>query len=230
MGRYVSTWQQWPVRMLALATTALAATGLMSACSSPAAGTFQPAAASSADSNQPTTAAPAGGSGGGAFVMPPFGSDVRVVMPKWLPASSREVPAVAADKNFLLAFLYAEYRGNRDHRWTQYASGTARQALAANLREPGVTTESFTGTIRFSHMSAFPDPTRTGDIDVAACFDNSHSRDTNLATGKVLADRTPADQHYYRSTDVLAADSQSRWHVVAVYPVIYYPQAKECKP
>jgi hypothetical protein len=230
MGRNVSTWQQWPVRRLALATVALAAAGLMSACSSPAAGTFQPAAESSAASDPAASAGQAGGAGSTAFLMPPFGSDVHVVMPAWLPDTSSQVPAVVADKNFLLAFLYAEYRGNRDHRWTRYASGTARRELAANLRQPGVTTESFTGTIRFSHMTAFPDPNRTGKIDVAACFDNSHSRDTNLATGKPLADHTSPDQHYYRSTDVLGADSQGRWHVVAVYPVLYYPQAKECKP
>jgi hypothetical protein len=41
-------------------------------------------------------------------------------------------------------------------------------------------------------------------------------------------DTTPPDQHRYRNTDVLAADRGGHWHVVSVYPVIYYPQAKEC--
>ena len=66
-------------------------------------------------------------------------------MPGWLPADRGEAPAVVAAKNFLLAFLYAEYRGNQDDRWTKYVSGAVLGALKANLSEPSVTTESFTG-------------------------------------------------------------------------------------
>jgi hypothetical protein len=49
-----------------------------------------------------------------------------------------------------------------------------------------------------------------------------------LHTGYVITDTTPPDQRHYRNTDVLAADPRGHWHVVSVYPVIYYPQAKEC--
>ena len=160
---------------------------------------------------------------------PPFGGNVRVVMPGWLPADPGEVPAVIAAKNFLLAFLYAEYRGNQDDRWTGYASGQVLSALKANLSEPSVTTESFTGTIIFSHMRAFPDPATAGAIDVSECFDNAGSRNTDLATGKNIAGRIPASQHYYMNTDVMA-QANGRWRVISVYPVVYYPQAQECKP
>src|SRR5262249_9547150 len=97
------------------------------------------------------------------------------------------------------------------------------------LAAPDVTTQSFRGTIRFSHMRAFRDPSLKGDIDVAECFDNSHSQSTSLTTGKVVPDHTPADQHYYLNTDVLERH-QGGWHVVSVYPVVYYPRAKECRP
>src|SRR5439155_4596195 len=50
----------------------------------------------------------------------PFGSNVHILMPAWLPADRGEVPAVITAKNFLLAFLYAEYKGNQDHRWAIY--------------------------------------------------------------------------------------------------------------
>src|SRR5580704_14785306 len=116
------------------------------------------------------------------------------------PAGPGQVPAVIAAKDFLLAFLYAEYRGNQDDRWTGYASGPVLGALKANLTEPSVTTESFSGTIVFSHMRAFPDPATPGAIDVSECFDNAGSRNTDLGTGRSIADRIPASQHYYMNT------------------------------
>ena len=159
---------------------------------------------------------------------PPFGSNVRVVMPAWLPADRGEVPAVVTAKNFLLAFLYAEYRGNQDRRWAIYVSGQVSGALASVLAQPGVTTESFTGTIRFSKMRAFPDPSLAGAVDVSECFSNARSANVGLHTGQIVPDTTPPGQHHYRNTDVLARDRGGHWHVVSVYPVIYYPQAKEC--
>jgi hypothetical protein len=139
-----------------------------------------------------------------------------------------EVPAVIAAKNFLLALLYAEYKGGRDQRWTAYVSGSVvAPGLRGTLNAPNVTTESFRGTVRFSHMHAFPDPTVKGAIDVSECFDNSKVVNTSLATGKVVPDHTPADQHYYLNTDVLTQNGG--WHVVSVYPVVYYPRARECR-
>ncbi|HEY1346795.1 MAG TPA: hypothetical protein VGF54_17535, partial [Streptosporangiaceae bacterium] len=34
---------------------------------------------------------------------PPFGRNVRIIMPAWLPADRSEIPAVITAKNFLLA-------------------------------------------------------------------------------------------------------------------------------
>jgi hypothetical protein len=159
---------------------------------------------------------------------PPFGSNVHVIMTAWLPTDRSEVPAVITAKNFLLAFLYAEYQGNQDHRWAIYVRGEVSGALTSDLSRPDVTTESFTGIIRFSHMRAFPDPSIPGAVDVSECFSNARSATVGLHTGQVIPDTTPSDQRHYRNTDVLAADRGGHWHVVSVYPVIYYPQAKEC--
>jgi hypothetical protein len=159
---------------------------------------------------------------------PPFAGNVHVVMPAWLPADRSEVPAVITAKNFLLAFLYAEYKGNQDDRWAIYVTGQVSGALAVDLSQPDVTTESFTGTIRFSQIRAFQDPSLAGAVDISECFSNAQSVNVGLHTGKVIPDTTPPDQHHYRNTDVLAADRGGHWHVVSVYPVIYYPQAKEC--
>jgi hypothetical protein len=220
-----------------LITGLLAAGGLLTAGCATSPATFRPAGVTTPDgtgspaspAEHTTDPSSAGAGTAGSLTWPPFGSNVRIFMPGWLPADPGEVPAVVAAKNFLLAFLYAEYRGNQDDRWTRYVSGDALGALKANLSQPSVTTESFTGTISFSHLRAYPDPTTTGAIDVSECFDSSGSRNTSLATGKIIPDRIPADQHYYRNTDVMARKN-GQWNVVSVYPVVYYPQAAECKP
>lgn len=151
-------------------------------------------------------------------------------MPGWLPSQHGEAAAVVANKNFLLALLYAEYRGDRDHRWRSYVGTTLQPALSSQLAQPDVTTQSFTGTIRFSHMTAFPDPSHKHAIDVAQCFDSSHSVNTSIHTGRPVPDNAPADQHYYRTTNVLARGSDGTWQVIAMYPAIYYPRVPECKP
>jgi hypothetical protein len=186
-------------------------------------GGANPAVATPASARLPQAAPPR-------VAWPPFGRDVRIIMPAWLPAEASEVPAVITAKNFLLAFLYAEYRGNRDSRWTAYAAASVAGALRSELAKPDVTTESFTGTIRFSQMSASADPVLPGAVDVSECFSNAQSDDVGLHSGRVIPDATPAGQHSYRNTDALAADSSGRWQVVTVYPVIYYPPARGCKP
>jgi hypothetical protein len=227
----------------ALVTSGLVISGVLLAtgCGAGTPTAFRPAGASAGASAGTATGAGAGTAGrtgnmaspahraAGPLNWPPFGGNVHIVMPGWLPPDPSEMPAVIAAKDFLLAFLYAEYRGNQDDRWTGYASGQVLSALKANLSEPSVTTESFTGTIIFSHMRAFPDPATAGAIDVSECFDNAGSRNTDLATGKSIADRIPASQHYYMNTDVMAK-ANGQWRVISVYPVVYYPQAQECKP
>ena len=210
----------------------LAAASVLTAGCGPAPGTFRPAGATA-----PGAAAggPAGAhgtarrSGPDVLAWPPFGADVHVVMPGWLPRARGERQPVIVAKDFLLAFLYAEYRGNQDDRWAGYVSGPVQSALESNLAEPDVTTESFTGTIIFAHLSAFPDPTEPGAIDVSECFDNAGSANTSLATGKTVPDHGPANRHYYLNTDVLALRN-GQWRVISVNPVIYYPQARECRP
>jgi hypothetical protein len=215
-----------------LSVALLAAAGGLAAGCGTAPGSFRPAGATAPRSVASGTAGASGTarrSGPNLLVRPPFGPDVHIVLPGRLPRARRTAQAVIVAEDFLLAFLYAEYRGNQDDRWSGYVAGPVRGALESNLAEPDVTTESFTGTIIFSHLSAFPDPTEPGAIDVSECFDNARSANTSLTTGKVVPDHTPVNQHYYLNTDVLALRN-GQWRVISVDPVIYYPQARECKP
>jgi hypothetical protein len=219
-------------RAAGLGVAVLAAASVLTAGCAAAPGTFRPAGATApgaAAGGPPGASGTARRSGPNPLARPPFGPDVHIMLPSGLPPARRTARAVIAAEDFLLAFLYAEYRGNQDDRWSGYVSGPVRGALEANLAEPDVTTESFTGTIIFSHLSAFPDPTEPDAIDVSECFDNARSANTSLATGKVVPDHGPANQHYYLNTDVLALRN-GQWRVISVDPVIYYPQARECKP
>jgi hypothetical protein len=170
------------------------------------------------------------GGSGTSFVMPAFGKNVHVEMTNWLPSAASQAQAVLTDKDYELAYLYAEYTSGQDTSWTGYVSPTMQTEVQTALSQPDVTGESFTGTIGFFDMSAVTDPTVGGYLDVSACFDNAESSNTSAQTGKVIPDTTPAAEHYYRYTDQLAKNSAGEWKVVSDLPRIYYPQAKECKP
>jgi hypothetical protein len=213
----------------------LVSTGLLAvACGSAATQTFHPAggkSASATSSPGPTSSAPSA-TGSESLTVPPFGKNAHIDMATWLPANAGEIRAVTTAKNFLLAVLYADYKGGRDHRWARYVSSQkVRTGLASTLTQPGVTTESFRGTIRFWHMSALAVSGPKGTVEVTECVDSSHARNTSLTTGKVLPRRkqTPRDQNFYSNSDVLAKDSSGHWRVISIPPTIYYPQALECK-
>jgi hypothetical protein len=162
--------------------------------------------------------------------MPPFGHGAHAIMTRWHPARPAERPAVLVAKDFLLAVLYADYTGDRDSRWQQYVSAAkVRAGLSSSLAVPSVTTESFTGTVRFWRMRAVA---ARGTVTVTECVDSARARNTDLRTRRVLPRRrqVPGGQNYYSNSDVLARDAGGRWRVVSIPPAVYYPQAQECKP
>ena len=170
------------------------------------------------------------GTGAGQVTMPAFGKNVHIGLTSWPPADASQAQAVLVDKNYELAYLYAEYTSGQDSSWATYVSSTMQTEVQGALAQPGVTTESFTGTIRIFDMSVVADPTVPGRLDVSGCFDNAQSVNTSKKTGQVIPDTGSPDQHYYRYTDQLAKDTGGQWQVTSDLPAIYYPRAKECKP
>lgn len=162
--------------------------------------------------------------------MPPFGKNVHIEMTSWLPTDTDQARAVNTDKNYELAFLYAEYKGGQDQSWENYVSPVMKTGVQQSLQATDVTTESFTGTIKYFDMSVIPDPLVKGDLDVSACFDNAGSSNTDLTTGKVIPDTSSPNSHYARISDELRKNSTGQWQVVSSLPAVYYPQAKQCKP
>lgn len=214
----------------ALRIALIASLGLLAACGSSPAPSFHPgggtATATKSPSASPTAQAQS-------LISPAFGSNAHLDMTGWLPASASERPAVITDKNFLQAFLYAEYTGGRDQTWKAYVSSSSLLAsLTQDLAGADVTTESWTGTIRFFSMSAVANAPEQGDLEVSECIDAAGARNTSLSTGKVLpaSQQNTTDQNYYYNSDVLAKDSAGQWLVTAIPQPVYYPQAAQCKP
>src|SRR6202012_1846390 len=98
------------------------------------------------------------------------------------------------------------------------------------LAQPGVTTESFTGTIRIFDMSVVGDPTVPGRRHGSGWFDNAQSANTSKKTGQVIPDTGSPDLHYYRYTDQLAKDTRGQWQVTPDLAATHYPRAQEGKP
>jgi hypothetical protein len=205
---------------------------LVAACGSSghAPQTFHPAGSTTPTASAPASSAP-GGPGG--VVIPPFGANAHVKMTSYLPKDADTAQAVVAAKDFLLAVLYADYTGGKDHRWMGYVSGPkVRSGLAAQLAQPGVTTESFRGTMRFWHMSAIKTAAAPkASVEVTECVDSSHALNTSLSTGKVLprSKQLSTDENFYSNSDVLIKDRNGQWRVISILPAIYYPRAPECK-
>ena len=167
--------------------------------------------------------------GAAPLTRPPFGANVQV---SYREAEARE-PALAAvltaDGYFELAYLYAQYTGGRDGRWTVYASPRAVSRFRGDLARPSVTRHSFRGRVRYFAIRAYPDPATHGAVDVSGCFDDAGAVTTSLRTGQPDGPAVPANQHYFRYTDIVARRG-GHWVVIGNYPALYYPQAKECKP
>jgi hypothetical protein len=216
-----------PITGLLVGVAALVA---VAACSSSqSVGTFTPAGAGAAADAGGQSGA---GGSGASYVMPPFGKNVHIEMTSWVPGDAAEVQAVITDKDYELAYLYAEYRGGQDQSWATYVSPMMQTAVQQSLKASDVTTESFTGTISYFDMDVIQDPLVRGDLDVSSCFDNAGSSNTNLSTGAVLPDTSSPDSHYVRITDELRKDSAGQWQVVSSLPAVYYPDggAAACKP
>jgi hypothetical protein len=215
------------LKCLMAVAAALGAAGVTAACSSGQPPAFNPGGSQTTAAATPAvqqSAAP------GTLAMPPFGKNAHVVMTRWLPKNAGLAQAVMVDKNYELAFLYAEYTGGQSQSWTAYVSNTMAAEVQAALSGKDVTTESFRGTIRIFDMSVLRDPAVPADVDVSACFDNAQAVNTSLSTGAVLPGQAPSNRNYYRYTDQLARNPSGQWQVVSNYPFVYYPRAKECKP
>ena len=149
--------------------------------------------------------------------MPPFGTNAHIVMTGWLPKGTSLAQAVLTDKDYELAYLYAEYTGGQSYDWTSYVDAAMETQIRGVLAGQDEVTESFKGTIKIFDMTVIHDPVIPADVDVSACFDNAQAVNTSLGTGAVLPGQAPSDSNYYRYSDELAPTSSGQWQVVSAY-------------
>jgi len=162
--------------------------------------------------------------------MPPFGPNAHIEMTGWLPKDASLARAVLTDKDYQLAYLYAEYASGQSDDWAAYVSPAMATALRAALSAQAVVTQSFKGTIRFFDLAVASAPGSSKDVDVSGCVDDAQALNTSAKTAAVLPGQSVSDSDYYRYTDELAPVPGGQWQVVADYQPVYYPQVKECKP
>jgi hypothetical protein len=222
-------WPRGP-RPLALAVAALALAAGTAACgSAPAApaGTFTPGAGTSG----PAAAAPSpvGGTGADDYVMPPFAASLHVTMTSWLPpAGSPLIPAVVAAKDWYLALYYSESLGGTDTGWMNYTAGTAQPNVGSYLKGPVIAGQSFTGTLVFGDMSAAPDKTLKGDVDVFMCVQSSRTTEVFYPSEKPEPKQPPLGMDNFRQQLYLAEGSNGQWYMVGSGAPDYIPARQGC--
>lgn len=165
--------------------------------------------------------------------MPPFGKDAHIVLDPWMPTGATGARAVLAAKDFLLAVLYADYTGDRDHSWKNYASTPQMlSGMSAQLAEPDVSTESWTGTIRITHMDAVLGNNGPRTALVSFCENSAGSKNTSLSSHAILpaAQQANGNQNYYLVAYLMGSDKAGNWTVTGIEPNQVYPRATECKP
>jgi hypothetical protein len=89
--------------------------------------------------------------------------------------------------------------------------------LSQPLALAALTRHSFRGRVRYFAIRAYPDPATHGAVTIS------------LRTGEPYGPAGPANQHYFRCTDIVARRGVC-WVIIGNYPARCYPQAKERKP
>jgi hypothetical protein len=86
-------------------------------------------------------------------------------------------------------------------------------------------------TVTYGAVTLTPDSVTPTQIAVTVPAAVSLAGDEGvIAVAVVNPGQAPSNDNYYRFTDQLAKSSSGQWQVVSNYPIVYYPQAKECKP
>jgi hypothetical protein len=209
-----------PGVLVAAATTGLLAL-LASACGSPGPQAFHPAGKISA--------APSPSASLAAFRFPP---DIHIEFQSPLPADPQQAAAVTTDRNFQLAFYYAQYTQGKDQRFNGYippiAAALAR-VVQSNVAPYAADHKSIRGTLRFYDTSVSPVPGAPQNVTVTNCVDDSQLTDTDARTGKPIPD--PSAPGYTLENDAFKPIGGGKWGLIAISTSVY-PQgnSKECKP
>ena len=209
------------------ALAALAATGMIAliatACGSSAPQAFHPAGKASAAPNPSASLAN--------FPFPP---DIHIDFQSALPADPQQAAAVTTDRDFQLAFYYAQYTQGKDRRYEQYlAPGTTPLLIEvqSNVTPYATDHKSIRGTLRLYDTTVQPVQGAPQALSVTQCVDDSKLPDVDARSGKVIPGSPRPSAYYILESDTFKPLGSGRWGLAAI-AITVYPQgnAKECKP
>lgn len=192
---------------------------LAAACGAPAPQAFHPAGKVSA-----TPSASLAG-----FRFPP---DIHIEFQSPLPADPQQASVVATDRNFNLAFYYAQYSQGKDQRFNDYippvATALAR-VVQSNVVPYKVDHKSIRGTLRFYKTSVTPVPGAPQNRSVTSCVDYTHLTDTDARTGSPRRD--PNQPTYVLERDAFKPMGGGTWGLIGIFTNVYPDgNSKECLP
>lgn len=208
---------------LAAVAAASALALLASACGSSAPQSFHPAGKISS--------APGPGA---SLVHFPFPPDIHIEFQTPLPSDPQQAAVVTTDRNFQLAFYYAQYTQGKDTRFNNYiapiATAVAR-VVQSNVAPYAVDHKTIRGTLRFYDTTVQPVPGAPHNMTVTSCVDDSKLPDINARTGRPIPGSPPPSSYYTLESDAFKPMGAGKWGLIAITTQVY-PQgnSRECKP
>jgi predicted small lipoprotein YifL len=162
----------------------------------------------------------------------PFPPDVHVEFQSPVPADPQQAAVVTTDRDFQLAFYYAQYSQGKDQRFNGYIAPIATalaRVVQSNVAPYAVDHKSIRGTLRIYDTTVTPVPGAPQNLTVTNCVDDSQLPDIDTRTGKPIPD--PSAPSYTLESDAFKPMGGGKWGLIAISTSVY-PQgnSKECKP
>lgn len=164
----------------------------------------------------------------------PFPADIHIEFQSPLPADPRKSAVLATDRNFQLAFYYAQYTQGKDTRFNDYIAPIAKavaMSVQSNVAPYIVDHKTIRGTLRFYHTTVTPVAGAPQNMTVTNCVDDSRLPDINARTGRRIVGSPPPGSYYTLESDAFKPLGGGKWALIAITTNVY-PQgrSKECKP
>lgn len=136
--------------------------------------------------------------------------------------SSAQSQAVAIYEDYQLAYYYAIYSGNKSYKYLTYLVTREPQLQAVESSDVAkYSTQSFTGTLKFSDISVSTTPGTTDGLDVSACVNQQRLFSTSRSTGQIVPGQTSTPKGNV-TLDVYSLIKESgNWKIAAIRTTPY---------
>lgn len=164
----------------------------------------------------------------------PFPADIHIEFQSAPPMDPRQSAVLATDRNFQLAFYYAQYTQGKDTRFNDYIAPIARavaMSVQSNVAPYIVDHKTIRGTLRFYRTTVEPVDGAPQNMTVTNCVDDSRLPDINARTGERIVGSPAPSSYYTLESDAFKPLGGGKWGLIAITTHVYpQGQSKECKP